>query len=652
MISEPSVIENTSGRQPGEPVQSAITYEKIPTHIYADAKDASRAVAHEIADLIREKQQQGKLCVLGLATGSSPKTVYAELIRQHREEGLSFHNVVTFNLDEYYPMEPDSLQSYVRFMKEQLFDHVDIPEGNYHIPDGTVPVNKVAEFSRSYEEKIQSYGGLDFQLLGIGGNGHIGFNEPGSLINSHTRLMMLDHSTRAAAAMDFGSLAKTPKKAITMGVTSILAARRVVLLAWGERKAPVIRAALEGTVTESIPASFLQTHRNALFVIDQAAASDLTRMQTPWLVDTVEWDNHMIKKAVTYLSRTLGKPVLKLTNKDYNDNGMSDLLAQVGQAYDLNIDVFNQLQQTITGWPGGKPNADDKKRPERALPASKRCLIFSPHPDDDIISMGGTFQRLHDQGHEVHVGYQTSGNIAVADDEALRFADYVVDFNEKFGIDSPEATQIFRDAAESLREKKGSEMDTDEVRYIKGLIRKGEAKSTCRFVGIPVENAHFLNMPFYETGKVEKKPLGEADIQVVMDVITKVKPHQIYAAGDLADPHGTHKVCLDAIFEAVRRLKNEDFMQDCWVWLYRGAWAEWDIHEIEMAVPMSPDQLVRKRLGIFKHQSQKDGVVYQGTDSREFWQRAEERNKATAGLYNQLGLAEYEAMEAFVRWHF
>ncbi|MFD1142206.1 glucosamine-6-phosphate deaminase [Larkinella insperata] len=652
MISEPSVSENALGRQPGDPVQSAITYEKIPTHIYADAKDASRAVAREIAELIREKQQKGEPCVLGLATGSSPKTVYAELIRQHREEGLSFRNVVSFNLDEYYPMEPDSLQSYVRFMKEQLFDHVDIPEGNYFIPDGTIAPNKVAEFSRAYEEKMQSYGGLDFQLLGIGGNGHIGFNEPGSLINSHTRLMMLDHSTRAAAAGDFGGLAQTPKKAITMGVAPILSARRVVLLAWGERKAPVIRAALEGTVTEQIPASYLQTHPNALFVIDQAAASDLTRMQTPWLVDTVTWDKQMVKKAVTYLSRTLGKPILKLTNKDYNDNGMSDLLAQVGQAYDLNIDVFNQLQHTITGWPGGKPNADDTNRPERAQPAKKRCLIFSPHPDDDIISMGGTFQRLHDQGHEVHVGYQTSGNIAVADDEALRFADFVVDFNEKFGIDSPEATKIFRDAAESLRKKKGSEMDTEEVRYVKGLIRKGEAKATCRFVGIPVENAHFMNMPFYETGKVEKKPLGEEDIQVVMNVIREVKPHQIYAAGDLADPHGTHKVCLDAIFEAVRRLKNEDFMKDCWVWLYRGAWAEWDIHEIEMAVPMSPDQLVRKRLGIFKHQSQKDGVVYQGSDAREFWQRAEERNRATAGLYNQLGLAEYEAMEAFVRWKY
>ncbi|WP_407704830.1 glucosamine-6-phosphate deaminase [Tellurirhabdus rosea] len=644
-------MDSTTARA-GEPIQQAITYEKIPTNIYADAKAASQAVAKEIAALIRQKQAEGKPCVLGLATGSSPKTVYAELIRMHREEDLSFRNVVTFNLDEYYPMEPDSLQSYVRFMKEQLFDHVDIPAGNYFIPDGTVPLNKVADFVRSYEDKIESYGGLDFQLLGIGGNGHIGFNEPGSLINSHTRLMMLDHSTRAAAAGDFGSLAKVPKKAITMGVASILKARRVVLLAWGERKAPVIKAAVEGVVTELVPASYLQTHPNGLFVIDEAAASELTRMKTPWLVDTVVWDNKMIKKAVTHLSLTLGKPILKLTNKDYNDNGMSDLLAQVGQAYDLNIDVFNQLQHTITGWPGGKPAADDTNRPERALPASKRCLIFSPHPDDDIISMGGTFQRLHDQGHEVHVAYQTSGNIAVADDEALRFADYVVDFNERFGIESPQATQIFRDAAAFLRNKKDSEMDTPEVRHVKGLIRRGEAKSTCRFVGIPVENAHFLDMPFYETGKVEKKPLSEEDIRVVMDLIEKVKPHQIYAAGDLADPHGTHKVCLDAIMEAVRRLKHKNFMKDCWVWLYRGAWAEWDIYEIEMAVPMSPDQLLRKRLGIFKHQSQKDGVVFQGTDSREFWQRAEERNQGTAELYNRLGLAEYEAMEAFVRWKF
>ncbi|MBO0929869.1 glucosamine-6-phosphate deaminase [Fibrella aquatilis] len=651
MIAEPA---HTDAPFSG-PLQSAITYEKIPTNIYADAKAASRAVAHEIADLIRQRQGEGKPCILGLATGSSPKTVYAELIRMHREEGLSFRNVVSFNLDEYFPMEPDSLQSYWRFMREQLFDHVDIPAGNYHVPDGTLSPDQVAAFAKQYDQQIADAGGLDFQLLGIGGNGHIGFNEPGSLINSHTRLMMLDHSTRAAASVDFGGLPRTPRKAITMGVASILAAKRVVLLAWGERKAPVIASAVEGTVTETNPASYLQTHPNALFVIDEAAASDLTRMRTPWLVDSVTWDNAMKKKAVTYLSMTLQKPILKLTDRDYNDNGVSDLLAQYGQAYDINIDVFNQLQHTITGWPGGKPNADDTNRPERALPERKRVLIFSPHPDDDIISMGGTFQRLVDQGHDVHVGYQTSGNIAVADDEALRFADFVVDFNKQFGIDSPGATHIFQDAAAFLRTKKDSDRDIDELRYVKGVIRRGEAKSTCRFVGIPVENAHFMNLPFYETGKVEKKPLGEADIQITMELIEKIKPHQIYAAGDLADPHGTHKVCLDAILEAVKRLRRADptpanFMNDCWVWLYRGAWAEWDIHEIEMAVPMSPDQVMKKRLGIFKHQSQKDGVVYQGTDAREFWQRAEERNRTTASRYNRLGLAEYEAMEAFVRW--
>ena len=632
------------------PVQSAITYEKIPTHIYADAKAASRAVAHEIAALIRQKQTEKKPCILGLATGSSPKTVYAELIRMHREEGLSFQNVVSFNLDEYFPMEPNSLQSYWRFMREQLFDHVDIPKGNYYVPDGTLRAEKVAEFAKHYDQQIAEAGGLDFQLLGIGGNGHIGFNEPGSLVNSHTRLMMLDHSTRAAASIDFGGLPRTPRKAITMGIASILGAKRVVLLAWGERKAPVLRGAVEGTVTETNPASYLQTHPNALFVIDTAAASELTRMKTPWLVDSVVWDNPMKKKAVTYLSLTLKKPILKLTDRDYNDNGVSDLLAQYGQAYDINIDIFNQLQHTITGWPGGKPNADDTNRPERALPAQKRVLLFSPHPDDDIISMGGTFQRLVDQGHEVHVGYQTSGNIAVADDEALRFADYVVDFNSKFGIKSAEATRIFQEASASLEGKKDSEMDIAQVRYVKGLIRMGEAKSTCRFVGVPVENAHFMNLPFYETGKVEKRPISEADIKITMDLIETIKPHQIYAAGDLADPHGTHKVCLDAVLEAVRRLSHKNFMKDCWVWLYRGAWAEWDIHEIEMAVPMSPDQVTRKRLGIFKHQSQKDGVVYQGTDSREFWQRAEERNRATAALYNRLGLAEYEAVQAFVRW--
>jgi len=630
-----------------------ITYEKIPTHIYEDSRAASQAVAHEIADLIREKQRQNKPCVLGLATGSSPKTVYAELVRMHREEGLSFKNVISFNLDEYYPMERDSIHSYHRFMKEQLFDLVDIPKENYFLPDGTVPPSQLKEHCRNYENMIAQAGGLDFQLLGIGGNGHVGFNEPGSLINARTRLIALDHSTRAAAAMEFGGLPQVPRKAITMGIAPIMNAKRIVLLAWGERKAPVLRSAVEGPVTERNPASYLQAHPNVTFIIDDRAASELTRIKTPWAVDSVVWDNNMVKKAVTYLSQAMDKPILKLTDKDYNDNGMSDLLAQSGAGYEINIDIFNQLQHTITGWPGGKPNADDTNRPERKEPARKKIIIFSPHPDDDIISMGGTFQRLVDQHHEVHVAYQTSGNIAVADDEALRFIDFVVDFNRRFSIENSDITnKIFHDAKEFLKTKKDSEMDTPEVRHVKGLIRRGEAKATCRFVGVPDAQVHFLDLPFYESGTVQKKPLGEEDILIIEDLIQEITPHQIYAAGDFADPHGTHKVCWDAIEAAVDRLKHKDFMKDCWIWLYRGAWAEWDIHEIEMAVPMSPDQVLRKRMGIFKHQSQKDGVVFQGEDSREFWQRAEERNQGTAHLYDQLGLAEYEAMEAFVRWRF
>ncbi|ODS77593.1 MAG: glucosamine-6-phosphate deaminase [Cytophagaceae bacterium SCN 52-12] len=628
-----------------------ITYEKIPTHIYANSKDASKAVAIEIAELIRRKQSEGKPCILGLATGSSPKTVYAELVRMHREEGLSFKNVISYNLDEYYPMEPDSIYSYHRFMKEQLFDHVDIPSGNFHLPDGTLPAQRIQEFCREYEQQIEEAGGLDFQLLGIGGNGHIGFNEPGSLINSHTRLITLDHSTRAAAAAEFGGLHKVPRRAITMGVTTILNAKRIVLLAWGERKAAVISGAVEGEVTEKNPASYLQTHQNSTFIIDQHAAVELTRIKSPWAVDAIEWDDQMIRKATTFLSLQLNKPILKLTDKDYNDNGMSDLLAAHGSSYDINIKVFNQLQHTITGWPGGKPNADDTNRPERKDPARKRVLIFSPHPDDDIISMGGTFQRLVDQGHDVHVAYQTSGNIAVADDEASRFMEFVVDYNKAFDITDPEAASLFAEAKSFLRQK-SSEIDSPAVRKVKGLIRRGEAKATARFVGVPDENVHFLDMPFYETGTIQKKPIGPEDIRVVADLIDKVKPHQIYAAGDFADPHGTHKVCWDAIEAALQQLKPNDYMTDCWVWLYRGAWAEWEIHEIEMAVPMSPDQVLKKRHGIFKHQSQKDGVVFQGEDSREFWQRAEERNSATAKLYNDLGLAEYQAMEAFVRWHF
>ncbi|MHA8075964.1 glucosamine-6-phosphate deaminase [Aquirufa sp. TARAVU-A1A] len=633
-------------------MEQAISFERIPTRIFDDSEKASKAVAQEIAALIRQKNKEGKPTILGLATGSSPKKVYQELIRMHKEEGLSFKNVITFNLDEYHPMEPDSIQSYVRFMREQLFDHIDIPVTNYHIPDGTLTIEKIPEFCRDYEAKIEKLGGFDFYLLGIGRNGHIGFNEPGSVINSKTRLMTLDITTKIDAAIDFGGLEKVPKRAITLGIDKIMQAKRIVLLAWGEHKAQSVAKAVEGPITSDIPATYLQQHPNTLFILDETAASLLTRIKTPWLVDSVTWDRNMIKKAVTHLSLHLGKPVLKLTSKDYNEHGMSDLLSLYGQAYDINIEVFNYLQHTITGWPGGKPNADDTHRPERAFPAKKKVIIFSPHPDDDIISMGGTFQRLHDQGHDVHIVYQTSGNIAVADDEALRFAEFVVDFNEKFESSNAKANKIYKEAVKFLKNKKDSELDIPAVREIKGLIRQGEAKNTCRFVGIKKENAHFLHMPFYETGTIRKKPIGEEDIQLIMDIIEEIQPHQIYAAGDLADPHGTHKVCLDAIFEAIQRLKHREYMKNCWVWLYKGAWAEWDIDQIEMAVPMSPDQVFKKRMGIFKHQSQKDGVVFQGEDSREFWQRAEERNRGTAQIYNALGLAEYEAMEAFVRWKF
>ncbi|OXA89461.1 glucosamine-6-phosphate deaminase, partial [Flavobacterium hydatis] len=539
-------------------------FENIDTVVFENSTEASKAVAQQIAALIKSKQEKNESCVLGLATGSSPKGLYAELVRLHKEEGLSFKNVITFNLDEYYPMEPDSVNSYVRFMKELLMDQVDILPENYHIPDGLLTKEQIADYCADYEAKIEALGGIDLQVLGIGANGHIGFNESGSLQNSKTRLVALDHITRVAASKDFFGLNNTPRTAITLGVKKIMEAKQVILLAWGEGKADVVRKSVEGEVTNRIPASFLQEHNNVVFVLDKEASSKLTRINRPWLVEKIVWTDKLTRKAVLGLALDLKKPILMLTDADYIENGMSDLLADSGPAYDINIKIFNKLQNTITGWPGGKPNADDTKRPERAEPARKRVLIFSPHPDDDIISMGGTFMRLQEQGHEVHVAYQTSGNIAVADDEALRFARFVTDYNEKFGIKSTEAENIYQKAVTFLTNKKNSEIDIPEVRYIKGLIRKGEARSTSHFVGLPDEQIHFMELPFYETGTIEKKPIGEEDIQLTMALIEKIKPHQIYAAGDLADPHGTHKVCLDAIFEAVKRLKPNAFMDDCW----------------------------------------------------------------------------------------
>ena len=626
--------------------------EKIPNQIFSTSQEASAFVARELAALIRTKEKEGKPCVLGLATGSTPTGVYAELVKMHKAGKVSFKNVHTFNLDEYYPMAPNSLQSYVRYMEEHLFKHIDIPKKNIHIPDGSVAKNKVESFCTNYEKKIEALGGIDLQILGIGRTGHIGFNEPGSGDRTLTRLVSLDQKTRIDAASDFFGEENVPKKAITMGVGTILKAKRIILMAWGEGKSGIIQKAIEGPITDQIPATFLQRHPHTLFVMDEAASSKLTAVKTPWLVDSCRWDDQMLRKAVVWLCQQVKKPILKLTNKDYMENGMADLVTEYGSAYKANIKVFNQLQHTITGWPGGKPNADDSHRPERAKPFPKRAIIFSPHPDDDVISMGGTFIRLVDQGHEVHVAYQTSGNIAVFDDDAIRFADFVRDFNNAFGLSKSDAEKFFKKVSKSIKEKDPGEIDSPEVMAIKGLIRRGEAKAGCRYVGIPDSQAHFLDMPFYETGAVKKNPLSEKDIQIIVDLLEKIKPHQIYAAGDLSDPHGTHRVCLAAIFEAINRLKKKPWMKQCYVWLYRGAWQEWDIDQIEMAVPISPDELMRKRKAIFKHQSQKDSALFPGNDQREFWERAEDRNHATAAEYNRLGLAEYEAIEGFVRYKF
>ena len=632
---------------------SETTFEKLPVTIFEKSSEGAVSVAQEIAGLIRNKQKIGEKIVLGLATGSSPIGVYKELIRLHKEEGLSFKNVVTFNLDEYYPMPPDELQSYVYFMYEQLFNHIDIPPENVHIPDGTLSIEKVKDYCRAYEQKIVDCGGLDLQLLGIGRTGHIGFNEPGSSITSATRLVKLDPLTITDAAKDFIKEEYVPLRALTMGVGTIMKARKIILMAWGEGKAKILQETVEGKVSDEVPASFLQQHPNAEVVVDQWAALELTRIKTPWLVGMCAWDDNLIRRAVVWLSLKMRKPILKLTDEDYKDGSLSDLLAEAGNAYSLNIKVFNTIQHTITGWPGGKPNSNDAQRPERAFPALKRSLIFSPHPDDDVISMGGTLLRLVDQGHDVHVAYQTSGNIAVFDDDARRYADFALDLAEKLNVGVVDTQREHAEVVEFLKYKKLGEEDSLLVQDIKALIRKSEAAAACRFCGVKEQNVHFMNMPFYETGQVKKKPLGEADIQEVVDILQEIRPHQIFAAGDLRDPHGTHRVCLDAIFAALARLKGrEAWVEDCYLWLYRGAWQEWDIEEIEMAVPISPEELMRKRKAIFKHQSQKDSAVFPGNDKREFWQRSEDRNHATAKLYDQLGLTEYEAMEAFVRYRF
>ena len=628
------------------------SFEKVPVRIWDNDVACCKHIANSIALAIRQKQQDGKQIVLGLATGSSPIDIYRELIRLHKEENLSFSNVVTYNLDEYFPMDPEAQQSYVRFMHEYLFDHIDIPKENINIPNGTLTMEEVSDFCEGYEKKIKASGGIDIQLLGIGRTGHVGFNEPGSWLDSKTRLVRLDSLTMRDARKDFLREEDVPYRAITMGIDTIMNTKTIYLVAWGQHKAEIVQRAAEGPISAQVPSTYLQKHPDVRFFVDTSAAEQLTRIKTPWLVGMCVWSEDLIAKAVIWLSQKIQRPILKLTDEQYNENGLGELILMYNSAYDINVKVFNRLQHTISGWPGGKPDSDDTTRPERKTPSRKRVIIFSPHPDDDVISMGGTFLRLVDQGHDVHVAYQTSGNIAVHDHDALRFAEFFNEYAKKLSIDDENCEQINKKITSALKSKAMKSLDSKEVRSIKGLIRRGEARAGARFCGLEDDHIHFLDMPFYETGKSRKNPIGPKDIKIVKDLLEEIKPHQVYAAGDLADPHGTHRVCLDAIIVALKDLKTEKWIEDCWLWLYRGAWHEYRMDEIQMSVPLSPSELVKKRKAIFMHQSQKDRPPFPGEDDREFWERAEDRNVATAEAYRDLGFAEYEAMEAFRRWIF
>jgi glucosamine-6-phosphate deaminase len=635
---------NLKYQSPG--INEETRFEKLHTVTFENSNEASLLIAREICDLIKSKQEKKKNCVIGFATGSSPTKVYQEIIRIHKEESLSFYNVIAFNLDEYYPIEKDDNNSYHHFMNENLFDHIDIPKENINIPSGEISEKEIKKFCSSYEKKIDKNGGIDIQLLGIGRTGHIGFNEPGSHFNSITRLITLDHTTRFDASKSFNGIENVPSKALTMGIRTIFNSKRIIMMAWGIQKSHIVKKSVENNITSLIPTTYLQNHKNTTLVLDKECSSELTRFKTPWLVGPCDWSDVMKRKAIVWLCEITEKSILKLTDEDYNKNGLSDLLALEGSSYELNIKMFNHFQNTISGWPGGKPNSDDSTRPERKNPNPKRVIIFSPHPDDDVISMGGTFDRLVSQGHEVHIAYQASGNVAVSDHDALKFIEVSSDM---FADDS---NSKIKPLIKELKNKKPDKIDSPEVRQLKGFIRKREAIAATRYIGIPDSNTHFMNLPFYETGRIKKNPPSKKDILMTASLINKIKPHQIYAAGDLEDPHGTHKVCLDIVFEALESLKGEKFIKDCWLWLYRGAWLEWDIHEIDMAVPMSPAQVLRKRKAIFFHQTQKDGVMFQGQDLREFWVRAEERNNETAEKYKNMGLAEYAAIESFKRHYY
>ena len=636
--------------------RSEITrFEKVPTDIFPTIEEGAIDIANHLEADIKKREQEGRKYVMGVGSGSSLTPIFHELIKRHQAGKLSFKNVVIFNAYEYFPLSEENVNRGINQLKERFLNHIDIDVENIFTPDGTIAQNDVQEHCRQYEQNIKEFGGLDVILLGIGRMGNIATNEPGSSITSASRLILIDETSREEMKMSFGSQESVPPCSITMGVSTILSARKIFLTAWGEEEAEIIKKTVEGKVSDAIPASFLQTHNDAHVVIDLSAAAKLTRIQHPWLVASCKWTDKLVRSALVWLCQITGKPLLKLTNKDYNENGLSELLALYGSAYNANIKIFNDLQHTITGWPGGKPDADDTYRPERANPFPKRVIVFSPHPDDDVISMGGTLRRLVQQGHDVHVAYETSGNIAVGDEEVVRFMHFINGFNQLFANEQDEVIKSkYKEIKEFLKNKKEGDIDSQDIRTIKGLIRRGEARTASTFNQIPLDHVHFLDLPFYESGKIEKLPMGEADVNIVRELITKVKPHQIYVAGDLADPHGTHRKCTDAVLAAIDLEKEAkaEWLKDCRVWMYRGAWAEWEIENIEMCVPISPEELRAKRNSILKHQSQMESAPFLGNDERLFWQRSEDRNRGTAKLYDDLGLACYEAMEAFVEYKF
>jgi len=629
-------------------------FEKIDTEIYDDEIQGSKQVAREIAQIILQKQSQNQQCVLGLSGGSSPLNVYDELVKMHVKEGLSFKDVIVFNVTEFYPLTDKKQHSNSRIIQEYLLNKVDFRKENFHTLIPASNNKKINEFCYQYEELIKSYGGLDYVLVSVGLVGNLAYNEPGSNIGSKTRLMLLDDQSRSDLKQFYNNVSDIPSYGFTIGLSTMMNAGQVTLLAWGEHKSAILKKVIEEKADDNVPASLLQLHKNAKVAMDVSAAEMLTRLSEPWLVGSCDWTNQLTRRAIVWLCEKTGKPILKLTNKDYNQHGLDELLVKYGSAYDVNIQIFNDLQHTITGWPGGKPNADDSNRPERALPYPKRVLVFSPHPDDDVISMGGTFQRLKDQQHDVHVAYQTSGNIAVGDEEVIRYVSLMKNLNAKYKNCNDEIDTKLNEVLDLLLQPgtENSQQINKDLLFIKGQIRREEARSACRFVGLKPENVHFLDLPFYETGQVKKGNLSEADVNIVMDLIKSVNPHQIFVAGDLADPHGTHKVCLNAVLAAIDELKPTGLLDECRVWMYRGAWAEWEIDHIEMAVPISPEQLRNKRNSILRHQSQMESAPYLGNDERLFWQRSEDRNRATANLYQNLGLASYEAIEAFVEYKF